>query len=466
MNDDRMPPYDLDAEEAVLGSLLIESEAVRKVIDLLAPPDFYRDKNQWVYESIFNLHDRDEAINQITVASELNRCNRLEAIGGSDYLGNLIHTVPTSVHIEYYAGIVHRLSMMRNIINTADRIADIGYEAPPDTDMALERAENLLYGLRNGKSTGGFVHLKELLDSYWNQLSFPSEDAESDSNLLCVDTGFYQLDKILDGLYRSNLIILAARPGMGKTSLAINIARNAAIEQKAKVGFFSLEMSKDELAKRFLAAESGINSKLIGKEYLPDEQSNRRMSAFGVLSEASVYLDDTGSLTDTGIKARARRLQDRQGLDLLIIDYMQLMRTSRRIDNRVQEMTSISQSLKELARDLNVPVLALSQLNRAVEKDRGREKAIPRLSDLRDSGSIEQDADIVIFIYRDELYYKSEEDWFAVNPTLPFPYGEADIIIAKHRNGPRGDVKLHFNPATTKFETPPLLSAEQSKQLL
>ena len=466
MNDDRMPPYDLDAEEAVLGSLLIDSEAVHKVADLLYPSDFYRDKNQWVYEGIVALYSREEAVNQITVASELSRCNRLDSIGGSDYLGNLIHLVPTSVHLEYYAGIVHRLSVMRNLINTADKIAEIGFEAPPDTDTALERAENLLFALRNGKSTGGFVHLKDLLDSYWDKVTFPTEEVEGETALPCVDTGYYQLDKILDGMYRSNLIILAARPGMGKTSLAINIARNAAVDQGARVGFFSLEMSKEELAKRFLSAESGINSKSIGKEPLSDKQNSRLMAAFGVLAEAPVFLDDSGSLTDTGIKSRARRLKERHGLDLLIIDYMQLMRTSRRIDNRVQEMTSISQSLKELARDLNVPVLALSQLSRAVEKERGRDKPIPRLSDLRDSGSIEQDADIVIFIYRDELYYKSEEDWFAINPTLPFPHGEADIIIAKHRNGPRGEIKLHFNPATTKFETPPILSTEESMQLL
>lgn len=465
MNDDRMPPCDLDAEEAVLGSLLIDSEAIRKVADVLRPVDFYRDKNQWVYEASFLLHDRDEAINQITVANELARANHLEACGGSDFLSNLILSVPTSVHIEYYAGIVRRLSVMRDIINAADKIAEIGYEAPPDTDMALERAENVIFSLRNGKSVGGFVPLGELLHNYWDKVNF-EETSEAEPALACVDTGFYQLDKLLDGMYRSNLVILAARPGMGKTSLAINIARNAAVDQGARVGLFSLEMSKEELAKRFLASESGVNSRSIGKGTLAPEQFNRLMPAFQVLSEASIYLDDAGSLTDTGIKSRARRLQERQGLDLLIIDYIQLMRTSRRIDNRVQEMTSISQSLKELARDLNVPVLALSQLSRAVEKERGRERPIPKLSDLRDSGSIEQDADIVLFIYRDDMYYKSEEDWVMSHPNLPYPQGEADIIVAKHRNGPRGEVKLHFNPSTTKFENAALIPPEEHLQLL
>ena len=369
------------------------------------------------------------------------------------------------MHIEHYAGIVQRLSLMRRLIDTADRIAEIGYEAAPDIDMALERAENLIFSLRNGKNIGGFVPLGELLHPYWDKVS-SAESAEEEPAFTCVDTGFYQLDKILDGMYRSNLIILAARPGMGKTSLAINIARNAAVEQGARVGFFSLEMSKEELARRFLAAESGINSRVIGKTALSQAQLDRITPAFQVLSEAPIYLDDSGSLTDTGIKSRARHLMERGGIDLLIIDYIQLMRTSRRIDNRVQEMTSISQSLKELSRDLNVPVLALSQLSRAVEKERGRDKPIPKLSDLRDSGSIEQDADIVIFIYRDEMYYKTEEDWVAVNPMAPYPHGEADIIVAKHRNGPTDAVKLHFNATTTKFENAAMVPPEEGRRLL
>ncbi len=464
MNDDRMPPYDLGAEEAVLGSLLIDSDAIRKVADSLRPVDFYRDKNQWVYEAACSLYDRDEAINQITVAHELNRCNRLEPIGGSDYLDNLVLTVPTSVHIEHYAGIVKRLSLMRGLIHTADRIAEIGYEAPPDTEAALDKAENLIIALRNGKSAGGFVLLKELVADYFAKAS-SGETEEEEPNLPCVDTGFYQLDQILGGMYRSNLVILAARPSMGKTSLAINIARNVAIEQKGVVGFFSLEMSKKELAKRFLAAESGINSKVFNAG-LSLEQINKLMPSFQKLHEAPVYLDDSGGLTDSGIKSRARRLQDSHGLDLIIIDYIQLMRTSRRIDNRVQEMTSISQSLKELARELNVPVLALSQLSRAVEKDRGRgEKPTPRLSDLRDSGSIEQDADIVIFIYREELH-RTEEEWYAINPNLPYPKGEADIIVEKHRNGPRGAIKLHFNQNTTKFENAAMVQPAERQKLL
>ncbi|MFO8101795.1 MAG: replicative DNA helicase [Dehalococcoidia bacterium] len=464
MNDDRMPPHDLGAEEAVLGSLLIDSDAIRKVIDSLKPVDFYRDKNQWVYEAICSLCDREEAINQITVAHELNRVSRLESIGGPDYLDNLVLTVPTSVHIEHYAGIVQRLSLMRALVNTADRIAEIGYDAPPDTEVALDNAENLLLALRNGKSWGGFVPLGELIDDYYDKVSF-EVSTEEEAGLPCVDTGFYQLDQILGGMYRSNLVILAARPGMGKSSLAVNIARNVAVEQKGVVGLFSLEMSKEELARRFLAAESGVNSKFIGKGPLTSEQLNKLMPAFQVLSNATIYLDDSGNLTDTGIKSKARRLQDRHNLDLLIIDYIQLMRTNRRIDNRVQEMTSISQSLKELARDLNVPVLALSQLSRAVEKERGKGKLIPRLSDLRDSGSIEQDADIVIFIYRDEVY-KSEEDWFVLNPNLPYPRGEADIIVEKHRNGPRGDIKLHFDSGTTRFENVAMMPPEEGQKML
>ncbi len=448
MNDDRMPPYDLDAEEAVLGSLLIDSDAILKIIDQLKPSDFHRDKNQWVYEASYSLYERNEAINQITVAHELGRINRLESIGGSDYLSNLVLNVPTSVHVEYYAGIVRRLSMMRYLINAADKIADIGYESPPDADEALDKAESILFQLRNDGRSGGFVHIHKILDDYFEETSLAESREEGGEDLPHINTGFTLLDEKLGGLHRSNLIILAARPSMGKTSLAVNIARNAAIEYGAKVGLFSLEMSKLELAYRLISAESGVNNQSLRHDQLTDNQRDRVVRSMGTLAEAPIYIDDSGYLRDSDMKSKARRLQNEVGLDLIIIDYIQLMRSSRRIDNRVQEMTYISQSLKELARDINVPVLALSQLSRAVEQ---RPDHHPLLSDLRESGSIEQDADVVLFIYRDDVYFK-EEDWVGKNTDKPYPEGEADIIVAKHRNGPIGEIQLHFNKKITKFE--------------
>ncbi len=462
MNDDRMPPYDLDAEEAVLGSLLIDSEAILKIIDQLGYHDFYRDKNQWVYEASHALYERNEAINQITVAHELGRRDRLEAIGGSAYLSNLVYNVPTSVHVEYYAGIVRRLSVMRSLIDTAEKISNIAYDSPPDADDALDRAEGLLFRLRNGGRSGGFVHLRDVLDDYFEETNLAQSREESEGYLPHIDTGFTLLDKKLGGFHRSNMIILAARPSMGKTSLAVNIARNAAIEHGAKIALFSLEMSKLELAYRLLSSESGVNNQFLRQDQMSDNQRDRVMRAMSTLSEAPIYIDDSAFLRDTDMKSKARRLKNEEGIDLIIIDYIQLLRSARRIDNRVQEMTYISQSLKELARDIDVPVLALSQLSRAVEQ---REKHRPMLSDLRESGSIEQDADVVLFIYRDDAYYR-EDDWLKMNPDLPYPEGEADIIVAKHRNGPTGEIKLHFNKNTTKFENASMVSPEDRPTLL
>lgn len=460
MNDDRMPPYDLDAEEAVLGSLLIDSEAIFKVRDILKPEDFYRDKNQWVFDASCSLYERNEPINQITVAHELGRLDRLEALGGSAYLANLVMNVPTSVHADHYARIVGRMALMRHLIDTAHKISQIGYDAPPDANDALDKAEGLLFQLRHGSRAGAFVHLRDILDDYFEETSLAKEEAE-EGFLPHIDTGFTLLDKKLGGLHRSNMVILAARPSMGKTSLAVNIARNAAVKQKAKVGLFSLEMSKLELGYRFISSESGVTSQALRQNQLTDVQRDRVMTSLEVLADAPIYIDDSAFLRDGDMKSKARRLQNEVGVDLIIIDYIQLMRSSRRTDNRVQEMTYISQSLKDLARDIDVPVLALSQLSREVER---RESHRPMLSDLRESGSIEQDADVVLFIYRDDAYY-TEEQWEKMNPGDPYPLGQADVIIAKHRNGPTGEIRLHFEKRTTKFENLAVAS-EQKPALL
>ncbi|TET75877.1 MAG: replicative DNA helicase [Dehalococcoidia bacterium] len=441
----KLPPHDLDAEEAVLGSLLIDPEAMFKVVTFLKAEDFYREKNRWTYESCLQLYDRKEAINQITVAHELARQQQLEAAGGAAYLSHLVSQVPTSVHVEYYSNIVRRLSMMRRLISASNQIAAIGYESPPDADDALDRAEGILFGLRYGQSRRDFVHIREVLDRYFEESSLAPD---REGFLPHVLTGFAELDKILGGMQRSDMVVLAARPSLGKTSLALNIARNAALDHGARVALFSLEMSKMELAYRFLSCESGIDSQRIRLDILSERQREDIMETMGVLSEAPIYIDDSPFLTDSDMRSKARRLHSEKGIDLIIVDFIQLMRSSRYTDNRVQEMSDISHSIKELARELDVPILAVSQLSRAVE---ARHPHIPMLSDLRESGSIEQDADVVLFIYREDVYF-SEEEWDNKFPDRPYPKGISEIIVAKHRNGPVGRAHLFFRERMAKFE--------------
>jgi len=441
----KLPPHDLDAEEAVLGSFLIDPEAIFKIVTVLKPEDFYREKNRWTYEACVSLYERREAINQITLAHELARQHKLEATGGAAYLSHLVAQVPTSVHAEYYANIVHRLSMMRRLISASNQIAAIGYESPPDVDEALGKAEGILFNLRLGQSQRGFIHISKVLDRYFEESSL---GPKQEGFLPHVPTGFPEMDKILGGLQRSDMIVLAARPGVGKTSLALNIAHNAAVKYGAHVALFSLEMSKMELAYRFLSSESGVDSQSVRLDHLNPRQREDVMEAMGRLSEASIYIDDSPFLRDSDMRSKARRLHSESKIDLVIVDYLQLMRSSRFTDNRVQEMSDISHSVKELARELDVPVLAVSQLSRAVE---ARTPHIPMLSDLRESGSIEQDADVVMFIYREDVYYK-EEDWEKRFPDQPYPRGISEIIVAKHRNGPQGRAHLFFRDRIAKFE--------------
>ncbi|HEY49845.1 MAG TPA: replicative DNA helicase [Dehalococcoidia bacterium] len=447
-SDIKLPPHDLDAEEAVLGSILIDPEAIVKVNAFLNPNDFYREKNRWTYDSCVQLFDRKEAINQITVAHELARQHKLEAAGGAEYLSHLVSQVPTSVHVEYYANIVRRLSMMRRLISASNQIAAIGYEAPPDIDDALGRAEGILYGLRSGQTRGDFVHIRDVLDRY-----FEESGIEEQGFIPHIPTGFPDLDRILIGMQRSDMVVLASRPSLGKTSLALNIARNAAVESKASVALFSLEMSKMELAYRFLAFESGIDAQKVRLDELSESQRETISETMGYLSEVPIYIDDSPFLKDSDMRSKAIRLKQDKGIDLIIVDYIQLLRSSRYMDsrtyNRVQEMSEISHSIKELARELEVPILAVSQMSRAIAD---RHPPIPQLSDLRDSGSIEQDADVVLFIYREDLTVKDEEEWERKYPGKPFRKGIAEIIVAKHRNGPIGRAHLFFRDRIAKFE--------------
>jgi replicative DNA helicase len=449
VNDVRLPPSDSDAEEAVIGSLLIDGTAIFQITDFLQPMDFYFEQNQWLYEACMALYQRDEAINQITLAQELSRKGRLEACGGAARLSYFISVCPTALDIEHYARIVYRLSVMRQMISAGDRIAGLGYEAGPDVEDSLAKAEGILFKLRRGQGTGDLTHIRQVLDKYF-EVAPPTSD-ERPERLPYVRSGFAGLDEFLGGFQRADLVIIAGRPSMGKTSLALNIARNAAVEHRACVALFSVEMARDSLVLRLLSSESGVNSRRVRFGDHTEDEERRVMEATGVLSEAPIYIDDTPLLRMAEMRSKALRLNYERGIDMVIIDYLQLMQGEGvRGENRVQEITYISRSLKALARELNAPVLAVSQLSRAVEWRASHE---PQLSDLRESGSIEQDADVVIFIYRDEYYYKSEEEWIAAHPDREYPREEADVIIAKHRNGPTGRVKLRFRQSLAKFES-------------
>ncbi len=446
MVESKLPPYDIDAEESVNGSLLIDGKAIYEIALILKADDFYSEQNRWIYEACLSLYHRDEAINQITLAQELDRNGILEKCGGAAYLSHLISNVPTPLDIEHYANIVYRLSIMRQLISAADRISQIGYKAEPDVSDSLNKAEDILFNLRHERGTLDFTHIKHVLDRYFEPP--PAPDMEGYQPIPYILSGFIGLDDFLGGFQRSDLIIIAGRPSMGKTSLVLNIARNTAVDQGACVALFSLEMFRESLVQRLLSSESGVNSKRIRLGLNTEDEEKLIMEATGKLSEAPIFIDDSPQLRIAEMRSKARRLHYERGIDLIVVDYLQLMEAEGRRDNRVQEISYISRSLKGLARELNVPVIAISQLSRAPE---WRASHVPQLSDLRESGAIEQDADLVLFVYRDEAYY-GEEEWQNQHPDREYPREIADIIIAKHRNGPTGQIKLRFKHSLTKFE--------------
>lgn len=448
MANENLPPHDVEAEKAVIGSLLVDGEAIVKVASFLEPEAFFTQENQWIYDACIGLYQRIEAINQITVARELAQRGKLDEVGGASYLSHLISIVPTSLHIEYYAQIVSRLHVMRRLINAATRIAEIGYRADADIDTAIGKAEDILFDVRRRQGHRDFVPIKQILGQYFEE-TVPAQAGEG--RISHVLTEFPALDNILGGLQRSDLIILAARPSLGKTSLALNIARNAALNQKACVALFSLEMSRHDIVRRLLASEANVDCKLVREGRYSEKAERRIMEASGILSDAAIYIDDSPQLKMVEMRSKARRLHFERNVDLVIVDYLQLIHDESRRDSRVQELSEITRNLKALARELEAPVLAISQLSRATE---WRASHRPQLSDLRDSGSIEQDADVVIFISREDKHI-NEDEWNKLHAMdgAPYPKGIASIEIAKHRNGPIGEVKLHFVPTTAKFES-------------
>lgn len=444
---EKLLPHDLEAEEAVVGSLLIDGDSFVRISSLIKPEDFYRERNQLCYAACRSLFERNEAIDQVTLARELSRTNQLESAGGMAYLSHLVSVTPTSAHSEHYAQLVARTSTMRTLIDAASRIAVIGYDDTDDVDATLRQAEDILFGVRTGQPHRGFMPLRQIYDQYLE------ERAASADPLLASDTpmltGFNDLDELLGGMQRSDMIVLGARPAMGKSALAINVSINAA-QDGAIVGVFSLEMSREQLALRILSADAQIDSHRLRLGLVTEADEQRITDSIGRLSELPMYIDDTPFQGMVEMRSKARRLSLEHGLDLLIVDYLQLIEgRGKGGDNRVQEVSEISRSLKGMARDLNICVLTCSQLSRGVTN---RTSHRPMLSDLRDSGSIEQDADVVIFIHREDMYY-TEEEWEQHSPGRPYPKNIAEIIVAKHRNGPTDDINLYFRDNLLRFES-------------
>lgn len=431
---DRTVPHNVEAEEAVLGSLLIDPEAIFRVSHFLKSDDFYIVKHGWIYDVVLGLHERRQPADFLTVCDELENREQLEEIGGPAYISSLINSVPTSIHVEAYGHIVERTALRRRLISAASQIAGFAYEEDQNVDEVIDRSEAVLFSISQRRVSRDLVPIKQVLADYYDRIAYLYEHR---GEPLGIPTGFIDLDKLLGGLQRSDLIIIAARPGVGKTSMLLAVALTAARKYKQKVAVFSLEMSNEQLVQRLMSSETGIDSQRLRLGDLQESEWPKFVAAAGRLSDAMLFIDDTPGISALQLRTKARRLHAEYGLDLIMVDYLQLMSGDFRSENRVQEISYISRALKGLARELNVPVLAASQLSRAVEQ---RHDKKPILSDLRESGSIEQDADVVMFIYRDEMY----------NPETEMK-NIADIIVAKHRHGPTGTVQLFFRKHLAQF---------------
>ena len=444
---ERQVPFDHSAEAGLLGSLLIDGDSIYRVMHLVTPADFHRARNGYCYQACLDAVDNREEIDQITVARALQRKGMLEEIGGLPYLGELIAETPTSVNIEYYAAIVADTAGKRRLIDAGNRIASIGYDDERDLQDMTDEAVKTLFAIEQARNNSGLQHISKEYDTLLQQHFDGSDDAEPIPAAL--PTGYPSLESLLDGMHRSDLLILGARPSLGKTSLALNIAANAA-KAGYICGIFTLEMSAHQVAMRLLSSDSGIEIQRLNHGLYTEDEERVLINTIGVLSGLPIYLDQEQEQTIAQIRAKSRRQQMEHGLDLLIVDYMQLIRggdVKRRDYNRVQEMSEISRSLKALALELDIPVLACSQLSRATEQRNNRR---PQLSDLRDSGTIEQDADVVMFLYREDQHV-AEEDWQRQYPGQRYPRGEVEVIVSKHRNGPTGSVKFCFRSQLMRF---------------
>lgn len=436
----KVPPQNIEAEQSVLGAILIENTALYKAIEIIGIDDFYKEAHKKIYLSMIELSEKNEAIDLVTLTEYLRKRNELDSIGGATYLSLLANTVPTAANIKYHSKIIYEKALLRNLINTATEIVSYGYENSRDIEELLDYAENAIFRISEKKIRPSFSAIKDIIKDSFETIERLSEKKE---RITGIPTGFHDLDMLTSGFQPSDLIIVAGRPSMGKTALCLCIAQHAGIEKGQTVAIFSLEMAKEQLVIRMLCAEARVDSHKLRSGFLAKSDWPRLTTAAGRLSEAPIFIDDSPGTSVLEMKAKARRLKAEHGLSLIVVDYLQLMsgRGERRRggpDTREQEISEISRSLKALAKELSVPVIALSQLNRAVES---RQDKRPLLSDLRESGAIEQDADVILFIYREEVYKQTEEN-----------KGVAEIIIGKQRNGPVGIVKMAFIDKYTRFE--------------
>jgi replicative DNA helicase len=432
-----LPPQDLEAEESIISAILIDNSSLIDILDILTAKDFYRSAHQIIFDAIIDLFSKNEPIDLITLANILRKKKKLDQIGGATYLAKLVDTVPLAVNAQHYARIIHEKAYLRRLIEKASEITKKCFEDSDDVEEVIDFAERSIFEISGDKVKPSFYPISQIIGDSIDTL----EKRQGNKSLVTgVSSGFNSLDLLTSGLQKSDLIILAARPGMGKTAFALNIARNAAIESNIPVSVFSLEMSKEQLAMRLLSSEAKVNSIRIRGGFLTKDDWSQINNAAGRLYEAPIYIDDSPSLTALELRAKARRLKIEKNIGLIIIDYLQLMKTRSNAERRDLEISEISRSLKALAKELDIPVLALSQLNRKLEE---RSDKRPQLSDLRESGALEQDSDVVAFIYRDDEYNKDEN-----NPMK----GTAEILLKKQRNGPTGMVRLTFLADCTCFE--------------
>ncbi len=434
----KIPPQNIEAEQSVLGALMLDKDAIIKIADVLIADDFYRGIHGNIYQAMVDLYEKNEPIDLLSLTNRLEEKKKLKEIGGASYLTDLVNSVPTAAHITHYAKIIKNKKALRDLIGASDEINQLSYQEPDDVETLIDESEQKIFSVSQRSISQKFMPVKEALEGAFERIDKLHRGEEATRG---IPTGFADIDNYLSGFQKSDLIILGARPSLGKTSLALNIARHASIKEKTPVAVFSIEMSKEQLVDRLISSQAEVDSWRIRTGRLsgegPDNDFEKIQRALDELSDASIYIDDTPSPTILQMRTMARRLQAQNNLGLIIIDYIQMIQPRNNFDSPVQQMTEISRSLKSLARELKVPVLALSQLNRSVES---RSPAIPKLSDLRESGSLEQDADVVLFIYRED---KERPNTDRKNI--------ADIIIAKHRNGPTGRAELYFNESQASF---------------
>jgi replicative DNA helicase len=433
----KLPPQNIEAEQSVLGGVLIENEAVHKVMEILTAEDFYRDAHRKIYDALMDLAERDEPADLITLTNELRKKEHLDSVGGASYVTSLIDSVVTAANIEYYAKIVKEKAILRKLIDTSTEIITHSYEDRSDVEGLLDEAERAIFEISENRVKPSFYSIRDIVKQSFKTIERLYEKKELVTG---VPSGYRDLDQRTAGFQPSDLIIVAGRPSMGKTAFCLNVAQYAAIEKRIPVGIFSLEMSKEQLVIRMLCSEAQVEGTRLRTGFLTESDWPRLTLAAGNLSDAPIFIDDAAALSVLELRAKARRLNAEHGLGMIMIDYLQLMRGRAKVESRQQEISEISRSLKALAKELNIPVIAVSQLSRRTEERQGMR---PQLSDLRESGAIEQDADVIIFIYRDEVYNRSED-----NPNR----GKAEIIIGKQRNGPTGKIELAFLEKFTTFK--------------